>query len=170
MALILIALGIMTLLAISAFFAGKKSAKFIVKQSKQVEKNRIHTRENERQLREELLTLQNKLIPINEDPVTHLLGWKMFEDRLNQTVVESERSRFTFGLMYVDIKEFRLINNTLGTEIGNELLREVAERLQSCVRKVDSVSRVAKDSFVILLYQLAKPDGRDSCRAYSLGI
>lgn len=92
------------------------------------------------------------------DPVTHLLGWKLFEDRLGQCIKESARYHFSFSVLYVDIDNFKMINNTLGNDIGNQLLKNVAERLQSCIRQVDSASRYSKDTYVILLNQLAKPE------------
>lgn len=106
----------------------------------------------------ELETLQSKLKHAIEDPVTHLLGWQLFEDRLNQTLKESMRYHFTTGVVYVDIDNFRVINDGIGHEMGDILLCEMAERLKGCIRQVDSISRVSKDTFVVLLAQLAKPE------------
>jgi diguanylate cyclase (GGDEF)-like protein len=115
-------------------------------------------REIEQQLREELALLENKLKYMFEDPVTHLLGWQVFEDRLTQTLKESVRYQFTPGILFIDLDDFKMINNALGYKVGDALLVEVGQRLQSCIRQIDSVSRFTKDTFVILLAQLAKPE------------
>ncbi|RDI41821.1 putative bifunctional diguanylate cyclase/phosphodiesterase [Aquicella lusitana] len=116
------------------------------------------SQENEIRLIEEISLLQNKLRFTLEDPVTGLSGWKLFEDRLNQNIKESERYQLTLGVMFVDINDFRMINDALGYEVGDALLRETAERLVACIRRVDSISRFTKDTFVILLTQLSKPE------------
>lgn len=115
-------------------------------------------RANERQLRGEINTLQNQLYRSSEDPVTKLLAWEFFEDRVTQHIKESERYQLTMGLMFVDVDEFEVIVDALNEEIGDKLLAEVARRLEHCVRQVDSISRVIKDTFVILLAQLTKPE------------
>lgn len=112
----------------------------------------------EHQLRAEINSLHNKLHHMIEDPVTGVLSWSLFEDRLSQRLKESERYQLTMGVLFVDIDDFKVVNDALGYETGNTLLRFVAERLQSCVRQVDSVSRFTKDTFVVLLAQLAKPE------------
>lgn len=115
-------------------------------------------RETERQLRDEISILENKLRHTMEDPITYLLGWQIFEDRVAHQLHESERHQSVMGIMYVDIDNFKLINDALGYEVGDELLRQVARRLEDCVRQVDSVSRFTKDTFVILLTQLTRPE------------
>jgi diguanylate cyclase (GGDEF)-like protein len=109
-------------------------------------------------LREENTLLQNKLRHSFEDTVTKLLGWQLFEDRLNQNLKESERYQLTMGVLFIDIDDFRMVNDGLNYETGDALLQQVGERLQSCIRQVDSVSRFSKDTFVILITQLAKPE------------
>ena len=115
-------------------------------------------KEIEQRAQDEINLLQNKLRHTFEDPVTSLLGWQLFEDRLNQSIKESLRYQLTLGVMFVDIDDFKVINDALSYEIGDGLLQEVALRLQSCIRQVDSVSRFTKDTFVILLTQLGKPE------------
>lgn len=116
------------------------------------------TKEHEAQLLQDIETLNDKLKHAFEDSLTHLLGWQLFEDRLTQQIKESERYQFTLGVLFVDIDDFRLVNSIFGYEVGDVLLQEVAKRLQTCVRQVDSLSRSSKDTFVILLAQLAKPE------------
>ena len=104
----------------------------------------------------ELNALQKKSQYHSQDTVTKLLGWQLFEDRVNQGIKECARYEFILGVLYVDIDNFKLINNAMGYEAGNALLLETAQRLQTCVRQVDSITRQGKDTFVILLAQLAR--------------
>src|SRR5690606_3869517 len=85
-------------------------------------------------------------------------GWQVFEDRANQAIKECARYKFIMGVMYVDIDNFNLINEALGHESSNQVLCEVAERLETCIRQVDSISRQGKDTFVVLLTQLARQE------------
>jgi diguanylate cyclase (GGDEF)-like protein len=117
-----------------------------------------HSRAEQTKLQSELSNLQKKILFSSRDPVTHLLGWQLFEDRVNQGIKECARFKFLLGVLYVDIDNFKLINNALGHEGGNALLKETAERLESCVRQVDSISRQGKDTFAILLAQLSKTE------------
>lgn len=109
-------------------------------------------------IQQEVSFLQNKINFHASDPVTHLMSWQLFEDRLNQSIKECARYKFLMGVLYVDIDNFKMINNAMGYEIGNQLLLETAGRLQGCVRQVDSVTRQGKDTFVVILSQLVKQE------------
>lgn len=113
---------------------------------------------NEHRLREEINALQAQLVHTFEDSITNLLGWHLFENRLKQYINESERYQLTFAIVFVDIDDFKIINDALNYEIGDALLQLFAKRLQTCIRKVDSITRFAKDTFVIMLTQLNKPE------------
>ena len=115
-------------------------------------------KESERGLKEEVELLQGKLSHTFTDPVTNLIGWKVFEDRMKQAIKESERHHFTLAVMMVDLDDFKTINDALSHDVGDALLKEVAGRLQECVREVDNISRFTKDTFVVMLTQLAKPE------------
>lgn len=103
-------------------------------------------------------SLQTKFQYQSRDPVTRLAGWQLFEDRVNQGIKECARYQFLMGILYVDIDNFKLINKAMGYEAGNALLLETAERLQQCIRQVDSITRQGKDTFVIQLSQLARQE------------
>lgn len=107
---------------------------------------------------QELTIMRAKLDRGLRDPITSLLGWQLFEDRLNQSIKESARYQLTMGVLLVDIDDFKVINDALSYEVGDALLKEVAKRLETCIRQVDSVSRFSKDTFVVLLNQLNKPE------------
>jgi diguanylate cyclase (GGDEF)-like protein len=118
----------------------------------------LKLRNSEQTLRYELSTLKTKLRHAIEDPVTGLPGWQLFEDRVNQSIVEGARYQLTMGILYIDIDDFKVINDALGNDVGNAVLRELSVRLKSCIRQVDSISRFAKDTFAVLLTQLGKPE------------
>lgn len=146
-----------TSLAASAFIIVTLAILYIHTRIRYSQFLRRHNTEQAK-LQGELSALQKKMLFSSRDPVTHLLGWQLFEDRVNQGIKECARFKFILGVLYVDIDNFKLINNALGYEGGNALLQEAADRLQSCVRQVDSISRQGKDTFAILLAQLSKTE------------
>ena len=89
------------------------------------------------------------------DPLTGLANRRLFYDRLTQAMASYSRSS-TSGLVLVmlDLDKFKQINDTLGHDAGDELLKVVAERLLSCVRKTDTVARIGGDEFILLLLNL----------------
>lgn len=115
-------------------------------------------KQSEQGLRQQNNELQKKLDQAVVDSVTNLLSWQLFEDRLNLSLKESIRYQFTLAVMFIDLDDFKVINNALGFEVGDTLLREVANRLQQCIRQVDSLSRFSKDTFAVILPQLGKPE------------
>lgn len=92
------------------------------------------------------------------DALTGLPGRPMFDDRLEQTINQSKRYKLPFAVMCLDLDGFRLINEALGHDVGDELLQEVAKRLQNSIRKVDTISRFGGDEFVVILSQLSKAE------------
>ncbi|MBU1690840.1 MAG: EAL domain-containing protein [Gammaproteobacteria bacterium] len=89
------------------------------------------------------------------DMLTGLPNRRLFLDRLAQAVAQSQRHAKLLAVMFLDLDRFKNVNDTLGHEIGDELLRLVAERLRSVVRKCDTAARLGGDEFVILLDDIA---------------
>jgi diguanylate cyclase (GGDEF)-like protein/PAS domain S-box-containing protein len=85
------------------------------------------------------------------DSLTLLPNRALFSDRLEQALVRTARRQSNVGLLYLDLDNFKLINDGLGHQAGDELLVEAATRLQSCVREEDTLARLGGDEFVILL-------------------
>jgi len=88
------------------------------------------------------------------DPLTRLANRRLLMDRLAKAMANSRRSRQYGALLYLDLDNFKVLNDTLGHDRGDELLRAVADRLTGMVRDGDSVARLGGDEFVVLLCHL----------------
>ncbi len=87
----------------------------------------------------------------HHDPLTGLANRLMLRVRLEQALPEGRRRGWAVALMMLDLDRFKVINDTLGHSVGDELLREVASRLQHAVRETDMVARLGGDEFIVLL-------------------
>ena len=85
------------------------------------------------------------------DGLTHLPNRALFNDRLQQGMVSAQRNRTKLALMFIDLDKFKPVNDTYGHGIGDLLLKEVALRIQSCLRDSDTAARIGGDEFVVLL-------------------
>jgi diguanylate cyclase (GGDEF)-like protein/PAS domain S-box-containing protein len=85
------------------------------------------------------------------DTLTGLPNRYLMVDRLNQVLARSQRDQATFAVLFVDIDDFKEVNDSGGHAAGDGLLRSVAERLRSSVRASDTVARIGGDEFVLIL-------------------
>ena len=92
------------------------------------------------------------------DTLTGLPNRLLFNDRLEQGLVNARRSRQSVALMFIDLDRFKNINDSLGHDVGDLLLKEVAVRMQACVRKGDTLSRLGGDEFVVTLEGLQQAE------------
>src|ERR1700733_9252238 len=92
------------------------------------------------------------------DSLTDLPNRILFNDRLTQAISLVERQGKQLALMFVDLDDFKQINDSLGHGVGDRLLASVAKRLVSCVRRTDTVSRAGGDEFVVLLSQVEREE------------
>ncbi|MGZ8251252.1 MAG: putative bifunctional diguanylate cyclase/phosphodiesterase [Methylophilaceae bacterium] len=88
------------------------------------------------------------------DQITQLPNRSLFLDRLALDINRSKRMEKSITLMYLDLDKFKDVNDTLGHKMGNLLLKEVGDRLSSCVRVTDTVARMGGDEFTIVLNNL----------------
>jgi diguanylate cyclase (GGDEF)-like protein/PAS domain S-box-containing protein len=88
------------------------------------------------------------------DPLTGLANRRLLMERLSKSMAFSNRTHRKRALLFVDLDDFKKLNDTLGHLTGDILLREVANRLSACVREVDTVGRLGGDEFVVLLEDL----------------
>ena len=89
------------------------------------------------------------------DQLTQLPNRTLFNDRLMQAISRSKRSKELMGLMFIDLDGFKAVNDSLGHQAGDELLKQVAQRLSNCVREQDTVARLGGDEFTIILESLS---------------
>ena len=87
----------------------------------------------------------------NYDQLTGLPNRTLFMDRLTRRVLEGRRAKTSVGLMFIDLDGFKAINDTLGHDAGDILLKSTARRLEKCVREADTVARLGGDEFTVIM-------------------
>ena len=90
------------------------------------------------------------------DHLTELPNRRLLNDRLQQALLSSERTGRRGALLFIDLDDFKSLNDTLGHAAGDALLQEVARRLKSCLRERDSIARMGGDEFVVVLEDLSE--------------
>ncbi|QFY43859.1 EAL domain-containing protein [Candidatus Methylospira mobilis] len=93
------------------------------------------------------------------DPLTGLPNRRMFHDRLQQEINKADRTGLPFALIFLDLDRFKEVNDTFGHNMGDELLKQVSQRLSCCVRNYDTVARLGGDEFTIILSNLEELNG-----------
>ena len=89
------------------------------------------------------------------DPLTHLPNRGLLIDRLKQALVVSARSGRCGAILFLDLDQFKSLNDTAGHDVGDLLLKEVAARLTNCIRESDTVARLGGDEFVVIIEDLS---------------
>lgn len=113
----------------------------------------------------------------NIDLLTGIPNRRLFLDRLEQTLLEAERNGRSFALLFLDLDHFKQTNDQLGHQTGDLLLRQVAERIGTSIRAMDTVARLGGDEFTLILKDTDRKDAKKAAkgllanleRAFDLG-
>ena len=103
------------------------------------------------------------------DPLTRLPNRRLLLDRLHQALATSARRQRQGALLFIDLDNFKTLNDTLGHNLGDSLLQHVAQRLASCVREGDTVARLGGDEFVVILEDLDPTPNEAAAQAKAVG-
>jgi diguanylate cyclase (GGDEF)-like protein/PAS domain S-box-containing protein len=98
------------------------------------------------------------LYQTNYDALTGLPNRSLLSDRLNQAIVAAQRESWMLAVLFVDLNHFKVVNDTFGHVVGDEVLQMVAHRIRSCLRDSDTVARFGGDEFIILLQDVTEMD------------
>nr|WP_319564613.1 PocR ligand-binding domain-containing protein [uncultured Rhodoferax sp.] len=102
------------------------------------------------------------------DPLTQLPNRRLLNDRLQQAMATSSRSKNYCALMVLDLDNFKPLNDAYGHKAGDLLLIDAAERLKNCVREMDTVARVGGDEFVVMIGELDKDKDESTSKAETI--
>lgn len=123
----------------------------IRRRTSELVKSNIELKRTEEQLKRNELSLHHLA---HHDTLTELPNRLLLIDRLNQSIKKAERAEMGLALMFIDVDNFKEINDSLGHSVGDELLQAVAERLNGSIRKEDTAARLGGDEFTIILEEL----------------
>ncbi len=101
---------------------------------------------------EEQKVLLNNLA--HYDTLTNVPNRLLFKDRLDQAMIKADRNKKQFALFYIDLDEFKHINDSYGHDYGDEVLKVVVSRISGVIRKEDTIARIGGDEFTIILEEL----------------
>lgn len=92
------------------------------------------------------------------DPVTGLANRRLFEQELKRAATRIRRESASAALLFIDVDDFKKVNDSYGHEVGDQVLQMIGERLRGAVRAADTVARIGGDEFAALLYGIGEPE------------
>ncbi len=124
-------------------------------QNERIVRHQVETLEQVVTARTQGLETANKQLRYlaTHDALTGLPNRVLMDDRISQCMALADRQNQTFAVILLDLDRFKLVNDSLGHGVGDELLKEVARRLKSVVREIDTVARLGGDEFVLIITQ-----------------
>ena len=96
---------------------------------------------------------------LQHDALTKMPNRSILLDRLKRAIVNAKRHSSRLAVMFIDIDKFKLVNDNFGHDIGDQVLIEVASRINSCLRESDTTARIGGDEFVVLLTNIVDAQG-----------
>jgi diguanylate cyclase (GGDEF)-like protein len=90
----------------------------------------------------------------DHDPVTHLMGRRLFQERVEHAIQLSKRTKSMMAMMYLDLDNFKNVNDQFGHTTGDECLRNIANKILTCIRETDCFTRLGGDEFVVFVLNL----------------
>jgi len=103
------------------------------------------------------------------DPLTRLPNRRLLVDRLQQAVTACARSQKRGAVLFIDLDDFKTLNDTQGHDVGDQLLQQASQRLLTCVRSCDTVARLGGDEFVVMLEDLSESSQEAATQAEAVG-
>ncbi|MEA3456640.1 MAG: EAL domain-containing protein, partial [Campylobacterota bacterium] len=94
----------------------------------------------------------------HHDALTGLPNRVLFADRLEHGIIKAKRHRESLALFFIDLDNFKHINDSLGHEVGDSVLKAVAKRLEGVLRREDTLARLSGDEFTVIVEELARPE------------
>lgn len=113
--------------------------------------------DNARVIEEVMRAQQNLDYMAHFDVLTGLPNRTLFTDRIRQALLHAQRYESLVAVMFIDLDNFKVVNDTLGHTLGDELLKMVAHRISDCLREGDTVARLGGDEFIVMLPSLDDP-------------
>jgi diguanylate cyclase len=129
-------------------------------QNERIVRNQVETLEQVVTARTQGLETANKQLRhlATHDVLTGLPNRVLMEDRIGQCIALADRQSQTFAVIVLDLDRFKVVNDSFGHRVGDELLRDVAQRLKGVVREIDTVARLGGDEFVLIITQSPERD------------
>ena len=136
-------------------------------QNERMVRRQVETLEQEVTARTHGLETANKQLRhlATHDALTGLPNRVLMDDRIGQCIALADRQKQTFAVIVLDVDRFKMVNDSFGHRVGDELLKEVAVRLKGVVRDVDTVARLGGDEFVLIITQSPEADAAENVAA-----
>lgn len=120
--------------------------------------NFYHAEKLREEIKERQAVQQQLQYMAHHDSLTEVPNRVLLYDRLEHAILQADRNKEKLAWMFIDLDNFKQINDTLGHAVGDALLKEVAKRLKMLIRKSDTIGRIGGDEFIVLLSNVETPE------------